>query len=448
MRMPVFTWMTLVTSFLLVFAFPVITVGLFQLFFDRFFGTNFFKPGAGGDVILWQHLFWVFGHPEVYILILPAMGMVSEILPTFSRKPLFGYAFVVFSGISIGFMGWSVWAHHMFTTGMGPVADAVFTISTMLIAIPTGVKIFNWLGTIWGGSIDLKTPMLFALAFIFLFIIGGLSGVTHASPPADLQQQDTYYIVAHLHYVLFGGSIMGIFGGIYYWFPKMTNRILNEGLGKLNFWLLFIGMNLTFLPMHWYGLQGMPRRIYTYPTGMGWDGWNLVATLGSYMIAIGVAVFLVNVFNSLRRGEMAGNDPWDGRTLEWAISSPPPHYNFAEIPIVHGRDAFWEQKYGSGHEEGVRVPVERRPIAGGSLEAPTHAPSGYETHHDEHADIHMPSPSYWPIVVSFGLALMALGPVFGIATVMLIGLPLTVTSLLGLALIFIGIYGWAMEPVA
>jgi len=433
MRMPVFIWMTLVTSFLLVFAFPVITVGLFQLLFDRFFGTNFFNVAGGGDVIMWQHLFWVFGHPEVYILILPAMGIVSEVLPAFSRKPLFGYPFVVFSGVVIGFMGWGVWAHHMFTTGMGPVADAVFSVTTMLIAVPTGVKIFNWLGTLWGGSLDLKTPMLFALGFVFLFIIGGLSGVSHASPPADLQQQDTYYIVAHIHYVLFGGSIFGIFAGLYYWFPKMTNRLLNEGVGKLNFWLMFIGMNMAFAPMHWYGLQGMPRRIYTYPSGMGWDGWNLVSTIGGYILAVGILVFVYNVFSSLRRGRVAGDDPWDGRTLEWAIPSPPPHYNFAEIPVVHGRDAFWEQKYGAGHGEGAQTPM-HRPVAGGSYEA--------------HADIHMPSPSYWPIVVSFGLLLLALGVVYGLAPVMLLGLPFNVTSLLGVGIIFIGIYGWSIEPVA
>jgi cytochrome c oxidase subunit 1 len=250
MRMPVFVWMTLITSILLVLAFPVITVGLIELTMDRNFGTHFFIPSAGGDPVLWQHLFWVFGHPEVYILILPAMGIVSEVLPTFSKKPLFGYPFIIFSGIVIGMMGWAVWSHHMFTVGLGPVANSVFTITTMLIAVPTGVKIFNWIGTLWGGSIDLKTPMLFALGFVALFIVGGLSGVSHAVSPSDFQQQDTYYIVAHVHYVLFGGSIFGLFAGVYYWLPKITGRMYNEGMGKLTFWLLFIGMNVTFFPMH------------------------------------------------------------------------------------------------------------------------------------------------------------------------------------------------------
>src|SRR5919106_741222 len=256
MRMPVFTWMTLVVSFLLLFAMPVIAIALFELGFDRLFGTLFFNPAAGGDALLWQHLFWLFGHPEVYILILPAMGIVSEVLPTFSRKPLFGYAAVVFSGIAIGFMGWGVWAHHMFTSGLGAVANSAFALSTMFIAVPTGVKIFNWIGTMWGGSIRFTTPMLFSIGFVAMFIIGGLSGVTHAIVPSDAQQQDTYYVVAHFHYVLFGGAIFGLFSGAYYWLPKVTGRMLSEGLGKIHFWLMLIGFNMTFAPMHWLGLQG------------------------------------------------------------------------------------------------------------------------------------------------------------------------------------------------
>ncbi|SVC82696.1 uncharacterized protein METZ01_LOCUS335550, partial [marine metagenome] len=287
MRMPVFIWMTLITSILLVLAFPVITVGLVELVLDRNFGTHFFDTSGGGDPILWQHLFWVFGHPEVYILILPPMGVVSEILPTFSRKPLFGYPVVVFSGIVIGVMSWAVWSHHMFTTGMGPTALTVFTITTMLIAVPTGVKIFNWIGTMWGGSIEFKTPMLFAIGFISLFIIGGLSGVSHAVAPSDFQQQDTYYIVAHIHYVLFGGSIFGILAGMYYWFPKLTGRMMGEGLGKWNFWLTFIGMNLTFFPMHFVGLNGMPRRIYTYGEEFGWGLLNSLSSLGYVVLFIG-----------------------------------------------------------------------------------------------------------------------------------------------------------------
>ena len=267
MRMPMFVWMSFITQVLLLLAFPVITVALILLMYDRFFGTHFFVPSGGGDPLLWQHLFWIFGHPEVYILILPAFGIVSEVLPVFSRKPLFGYAAMVFSGVFIAFLGFGVWSHHMFSTGMGPLADTFFALTTMLIAIPTGVKIFNWIGTMWGGSLQYRTPMLFAIGFIAMFIIGGLSGVMHSSPPADLQQTDTYFVVAHFHYVLFGGSIFGLTAGAYYWWPKMFGRMLNERLGKLHFWLMLIGFNLTFFPMHFVGLHGMPRRVYTYPEG-------------------------------------------------------------------------------------------------------------------------------------------------------------------------------------
>ncbi|KAA1283419.1 MAG: cytochrome c oxidase subunit I, partial [SAR202 cluster bacterium] len=340
MRMPVFVWMTLITSLLLVLAFPVITVGLIELTMDRNFGTHFFIPAEGGDPILWQHLFWVFGHPEVYILILPAMGMVTEILPTFSRKPLFGYPFIVFSGIVIGIMGWAVWSHHMFTVGLGPVANSVFTITTMLIAVPTGVKIFNWIGTLWKGSIEFTTAMMFALAFIALFIVGGLSGVSHAVSPSDFQQQDTYYIVAHIHYVLFGGSIVAIFAGTYYWFPKITGKMLDETLGKLNFWLIFIGMNLTFFPMHFVGLNGMPRRIYTYSSEFGWEHMNQLASIGYIVMALGFLVFMYNLWQT-RNSRRVSHDPWDAPGVEWTISSPPPPYNFAEIPQILGRDHYW-----------------------------------------------------------------------------------------------------------
>jgi cytochrome c oxidase subunit I len=423
MRMPLFVWMTLVTSVLIVLAFPVLTVGLIELTFDRLFQTNFFRASAGGDPVLWQHLFWLFGHPEVYILILPAMGVVSEVLPTFSRKPLFGYPFVVFSGIAIGFMGWTVWSHHMFTVGLGPIANSAFTISTMLIAVPTGVKIFNWIGTMWGGSIDLKTPMLFAIGFIALFIVGGLSGVSHAVSPSDAQQQDTYYIVAHLHYVLFGGAIFGLFSGIYYWFPKVTGKLFNEGLGKWHFWLFFIGMNITFFPMHFVGLNGMPRRIYTYASEFGWEGLNLLSTLGYFIIFVGVIVFIINFFRSVRSGEEAGNDPWDAPGVEWSISSPPPVYNFARIPRIVGRDHYWI--------------VKRR------AEAEGHPITGPEPHVDPRT-IHMPSPSYWPIVVSFGLAWLAAG--------LLIPFPLDYikypVSFIGGIIVILGVIGWSNEPPA
>ena len=414
MRMPVFIWMTLITSILLVLAFPVITVGLVELVLDRNFGTHFFDTSGGGDPILWQHLFWVFGHPEVYILILPPMGVVSEILPTFSRKPLFGYPVVIFSGIVIGFMSWAVWSHHMFTTGMGPTALTVFTITSMLIAVPTGVKKFNWIGTMWGGSIEFKTPMLFAIGFISLFIIGGLSGVSHAVAPSDFQQQDTYYIVAHIHYVLFGGSIFGILAGMYYWFPKLTGRMMGEGLGKWNFWLTFIGMNLTFFPMHFVGMNGMPRRIYTYSEEFGWGLLNSLSSLGYVVLFIGMLMLVINIIQSLRNGRVAGHDPWDAPTLEWSISSPPPVYNFAEIPRVEGRDPYWTTKR--------RAEAAGQPVAGPEARVDV-------------STIHMPSPSYWPAFAAVGVVLIAAGLLthYGL-------------SFVGGVIALLGTIGWSNEP--
>src|SRR4249920_306927 len=362
-RLPVFVWMGLVTQLLLVFSLPIITVGLFELLFDRRWGTHFFDPTAGGDPILWQHLFWLFGHPEVYILILRAFGIFSEVLPVFSRKPLFGYQFVVFSGIAIGFIGFGVWAHHMFAVGLGPVANTAFAVSTMIIAIPTGVKIFNWLGTLWNGDLRFSTPMLFSIGFIAMFVIGGLSGVMHAVVPSDYQQTDTYFIVAHFHYVLFGGAIFGLFAGMYYWWPKVFGRMLSETAGRLNFWLMLIGFNMTFGPMHILGLQGMPRRIQSYPASLGLAFWNLVSTIGAFVIAISVLVFLVNAITSFRKPKQMEADPWDARTLEWATSSPPPEYNFEEIPVVHSLDDLWHRKYAET-EGGRVVPV----AAGGSGE--------------------------------------------------------------------------------
>ena len=424
MRMPVFIWMVLVTSFLLLFAMPVIAVALFQLMFDRVFLANFFNPAAGGDPLLWQHLFWLFGHPEVYIMIQPAMGIVSDVLPTFARKPIFGYAAIVFAGAAIGFMGWGVWAHHMFATGLGPVANSAFALTTMFIAVPTGVKIFNWLGTLWGGAIRFTTPLLFAVGFVAMFIIGGLSGVTHAIVPHDSQQTDTYYIVAHFHYVLFGGAIFGIFSGLYYWWPKMFGRLLSERLGKLHFWLMFIGFNLTFGPMHIVGLQGMPRRTYTYPDGMGWNLMNMIETVGSIVIAVSILVFMFNVLVTRRRGEIATADPWDARTLEWSIPSPPPEYNFAEIPLVKERDDWWHRKY-APTPEGEPVPVH----AGGA---------DAEEDLGEGHGIHLPSPSYFPLVASAGLPVMGWGVVYANWPVVVAG---------GLVTL-LGLFGWAFEPSA
>lgn len=403
MRMPPFVWMTLVTSFLLVLAFPAITVGLVLLMFDRTFGTVFFNPAAGGDVILWQHLFWIFGHPEVYILLLPSLGIVSEVIPAFSRKPLFGYPFVIYSGILIAFLGFGVWAHHMFSVGLGPIGNTVFSATTMLIAIPTGVKIFNWIATLWGGAIRLRTPLYFALGFISMFIIGGLSGVMHSSPPTDLQQTDTYFVVAHIHYVLFGGVIFALFAGIYYWFPKITGRRLSERIGKLHFWLMLIAFNVTFFPQHFLGLGGMPRRTYTYQEGMGFDDLNKLSTIGSLVLGFSILVFVYNLLKSLRSGEPAGPDPWEAATLEWSISSPPPHYNFMSIPEVKSRDPLW-------HDGGVVVPS----AAG---------------------EPHMPGPSFWPVVLAFGVLLLAVG-----------ALTMLPVVFAGLAVVLVGIYGWAFEP--
>ncbi len=421
-RMPLFVWMTLATSFLIVFAMPVIAIALFELLFDRIFNANFFNTGQGGTPLLWQHMFWLFGHPEVYILILPAMGIVSEVLPTFSRKPLFGYPFVVFSGIAIAFMSWGVWAHHMYTTGLGPVANSAFGISTILIAVPTGVKIFNWLGTLWGGSIRLTTPLLFAVGFIGMFTIGGLTGVTHSIVPSDYQQQDTYYIVAHFHQVLFGGAIFALFAGIYYWFPKFTGRMLSERIGQVHFWLMLIGFNLTFQPMMILGLLGMPRRIYTYSDGFGWGFWNMMATAGAFLIAASILAFMHNVVVSLRRGEVAGADPWDARTLEWSIPSPPPPYNFAEIPRVRALDDFWHSKYVE-NEEGELVPV----VAGG-------ADHGTDGAGDGHG-IHLPSPSIFPLIAALGLPVVAFGFMYDYAIVAV-----------GAVILLFGLFGWALEP--
>ena len=447
MRMPVFIWMTLITSFLIILAFPIITVGLIELLLDRTFDTSFFSPASGGDPLLWQHIFWVFGHPEVYILILPAMGIISEVLPTFSRKPLFGYPVVVLSGVVIGFMGWGVWSHHMFTVGLGPYANAAFAGSTMVIAIPTGVKIFNWIATMWGGSVNIKTPLLFSVGFVFLFIIGGLSGVMHASPPSDAQQQDTYFIVAHIHYVLFGGSIFAIFAGIYYWWPKMTGRMLGEKLGKLHFWMMFIGMNVTFFPMHFLGLDGMPRRVYTFDSAMGWDLWNGVATGGAFLLGASMLIFLHNAVRSLRKGERAGNDPWDGRTLEWSISSPPPVYNFATIPTTHSRDPFWEEKYGNG---GHGAPV---PVAGGSETTGAGGEHAVDRSHDAgtpehdvghqegHHGIHMPGLSYYPVVIAVGLAVAGYGVIYHETFTWAL-------AAVGAGISMIATYAWAFEPAS
>jgi cytochrome c oxidase subunit 1 len=336
MRMPLFAWTIEVYAILLLVALPALSAGLTMLLLDRQGWTHFFIPDKGGNAVLYQHAFWFFGHPEVYIMVLPAMGMVSEILPVFSRKPIFGYTAIVYSTLFIGFYSMLVWAHHMFTVGLPNGLNGFFMVSSMIIAVPTGIKIFNWVATTWRGNLIFDTPMLFALGFVALFTMGGLSGVFLAAFPFDWQAHDTYYVVAHFHYVLFGGSIFAIFGGIYYWWPKMFGRLLDERLGKLHFWLMFVGFNVTFLPQHMLGLLGMPRRIWTYHHGGLWETYNLISTIGSGIMAIGLLLFVANVWQTQlrRQGRRAPNDPWLADTLEWYTTSPPPEHNFDSVPYV------------------------------------------------------------------------------------------------------------------
>jgi cytochrome c oxidase subunit I len=410
MRMPLFTWMTLVTSFLLITAIPVIGVALIFLGFDRLFGTVFFQPGGGGDPILWQHLFWIFGHPEVYILILPAFGVISDVIPTFSKKPLFGYPIVVYAGILIGFIGWGVWSHHMFTVGLGPIADSFFVAATMIIAIPTGVKIFNWLATMWGGSLKFTTAMLFSVGLVAVFTIGGLSGIMHASAPVNLQQHDTYFVVAHFHYVIVGGAMMGLWAGLYYWFPKVSGRYLSETLGQWHFWTTMIGFNLTFFPMHFSGLFGMPRRIYTYSAELNVDIYNQLATVGAFIFGISAVIMLWNLIVSWRKGEKAPANPWDAPHLEWSIPSPPHHYNFPVIPTVRSREPLWNGD-------------ERKAILDVTMTDPDREPV-------------MPNPSYWPILLAAAItaawALVATGIWWVIA--------------LGVLPVIFCVFKWAFEP--
>ena len=386
MRMPLFTWTSMVSSALILFAFPPLTVSLFLLLVDRMFGANFFDHLNGGNTIIWEHLFWIFGHPEVYILVLPAFGLFSEIIPVFARKRLFGYSSMVFATILIGFLGFMVWAHHMFTVGLGSTANAIFAVATMAIAVPTGMKVFNWILTIWGGSIKVTTPMLYALGFIPSFVAGGVTGVMQASAPIDYQLHDSYFIVAHFHYVIVGGIVTALFGSAHFYWPLMFNRMLNEALGKLTFWVFFIGFHLTFFVQHFLGLMGMPRRVFTYMEGQGWDQFNFISTIGALMMGVGVILMVINCFLSIK-GKPAGRDPWgDGRSLEWAIPQPIPFYNFRQLPLVRGFDPYWIEKQ-EGNKEGM-------------------------TYAEPLGDIHMPNNSILPLVISIGMFISAFGALY------------------------------------
>ena len=410
MRMPLFTWSTFVVSALILFAFPPLTVGLFLMIFDRMFGSNFFDTTMGGNTIIWEHLFWIFGHPEVYILILPAFGIFSEIFATFSRKRLFGYSSMVFATVLIGFLGFMVWAHHMFTTGLGPVANAIFAVATMAIAVPTGIKIFNWLFTMWGGSIKFTVPMLYAVAFIPSFVMGGVTGIMNAAAPADYQYHDTYFVVAHFHYVIVGGVVLALLAGTHFYWPKMFGTMLSEKLGKVTFWFFLIGFHLTFFIQHFLGLMGMPRRVFTFLPNQGLEAGNFISTIGAFMMAIGTVVLLYNIVITSIKNVKVGNDPWeDGRTLEWAISSPPPYYNFKQLPLVRGLDPYWLEKM-----EGKKEMTPAEPLG----------------------DIHMPNNSFIPVVISLGLFIAAFGAMYvpdgkpWAVPVLVIGLLVTLISML------------------
>jgi cytochrome c oxidase subunit 1 len=413
-RMPLLVWAILVTSFMTVFAMPAVMLSSSFLIMDRLIGTHFFNPAEGGDALLWQHLFWFFGHPEVYIIFLPGLGFVSSIIPTFARRQVFGYTAIVLAMIAIGFLSFGLWVHHMFTTGLPQLGASFFTAASILIAIPSGIQIFCWIATLWDGRPQFQTPLLFVLGFFIIFVLGGLTGVMLGSVPLDAQVHDTYFVVAHFHYVLIGGAVFPLFGAFYYWFPKMTGRMLDERAGRWNFWLFFVGFNLAFFPMHLLGLIGMPRRVYTYPDGMGWNELNLLASIGAALIATSVAVFIANVMWSRRHGEVAGDNPWNAGTLEWATGSPPPPWNFQHIPVVVGREPLWEEPTPSRVVTGLRSDV-RELLVTGALDA--------EPDHRSDA----PLPSIWPFLAALVTTGLFVGSIFTPWAVPIGAVPLAVT---------------------
>ena len=401
-RVPILIWGTLTASVGNLFAVPAVSLAFFMLWMDRQFGTHFFDVGAGGQPLLWQHLFWMFGHPWVYAIVLPAMGIVSDGLPTFCRRPLVGYTPVALATVSTMALGFGVWVHHMFATGLPIIAVSYFSAASMIIVIPSSVAVFSWIATIWTGRPVFTSAFLFFAGFVLLFVIGGVSGFMTAAVPVDLQLTHTYFVVAHLHYVLIGINVFPVVGGIFYWFPKFTGRLMNETLGKWTFWVMFIGFNIGFFPMHILGLAGMPRRIYTYAEGLGWGSLNLIVTLGSYLFAIGVLMFVVNVFVSLKRGQRAGDNPWDGASLEWSTSSPPPPYNFAVIPTVASRYPLWEGRLNQGDDhsstqQGFLLDKGRETMGTTSLDA------------EPDVILKMPSDTYAPLLLGLALAMLFVG---------------------------------------
>jgi cytochrome c oxidase subunit 1 len=411
-RVPLFVWSMLVMSFMVVFAMPSVMLASTSLIMDRLVSTHFFNPAEGGDALLWQHLFWFFGHPEVYIILVPALGMVSAIVVAFSRRKIFGYTAMVLSLIATGFIGFGLWVHHMFATDIPQLGQSFFTAASMMIAIPSGVQIFCWITTLWAGSPRIQTPLLFVLGFIVLFVFGGLSGVMLASVPFDLQAHDTFFVVAHFHYVLIGGAVFPLFGAVYYWYPKVTGRLLSERTGKWNFWLLFTGFNLTFFPLHQLGLEGMPRRVYTYVPEVGWGGLNVIATLGAGVMAVGVALFLVNVWQS-RRGRLAGDNPWEAGTLEWATSSPPASYNFSYPLLVTEREPLWEQPQERAIVTGLHTQI-REVLVTTVLDA------------DLDHRTKFPNPSIWPFLAAVATAGLFVGSIFTPWAVPIGAIPVTV----------------------